>query len=87
MLTAAVCGEPTVDGVLEAIRTVKGDAGCLLIINNFIEDRLNFGLAAEKAKALFGKKVKTIVVDDNVDLPENSDEAIVDNNINNLPNV
>ena len=61
MLTAAVCGDvfasPTVDAVLAAIRTVTGDAGCLLIIKNYTGDRLNFGLAAEKARSLYGLKV------------------------------
>jgi triose/dihydroxyacetone kinase / FAD-AMP lyase (cyclizing) len=55
MLTAAVCGDvyasPTVDAVLAAIKTVTGPAGCLLIIKNYTGDRLNFGLAAEKARS------------------------------------
>ena len=55
MLTAAVCGDifasPTVDAVLAAIRLVTGKAGCLLIIKNYTGDRLNFGLAAEKARS------------------------------------
>ncbi len=55
MLTAVVCGDvfasPTVDAVLAAIKTVTGPAGCLLIIKNYTGDRLNFGLAAEKARS------------------------------------
>ena len=55
MLTAAVCGEvfasPSIDAVLAGIVAVTGDAGCLLILNNYTGDRLNFGLAAEKARA------------------------------------
>ena len=55
MLTAAVCGEifasPTVDAVLAAIFAVTGDADCLPIVKNYAGDRLNFGLAAERAKA------------------------------------
>lgn len=61
MLTAAVCGDvfasPTVDAVLAAIKTVTGPAGCLLIIKNYTGDRLNFGLAAEKARSQFGLNV------------------------------
>ena len=61
MLTAAVCGDvfasPTVEAVLEAIRAVTGPAGCLLIVYNYTGDRLNFGLAAEKARSLYGLKV------------------------------
>ena len=56
MLTAAVCGDlfasPSVDAVLNAIVAVTGDRGCLLIVKNYTGDRLNFGLAAEKARRL-----------------------------------
>ena len=73
MLTAAVCGEvfasPSVDAVLSAIMAVTGDAGCLLIIKNYTGDRLNFGLAAEQARAL-GFKVETVTVDDDIALGE-----------------
>ncbi len=73
MLTAAVCGEvfasPSVDAVLAGILAVTGDAGCLLIVKNYTGDRLNFGLAAERARAL-GKKVEMVVVDDDVALPD-----------------
>ncbi|MBN9669440.1 dihydroxyacetone kinase subunit DhaK [Roseibium aggregatum] len=73
MLTAAVCGDvfasPSVDAVLAAILAVTGPAGCLLIVKNYTGDRLNFGLAAERARA-FGHKVKMVVVDDDVALPD-----------------
>lgn len=73
MLTAAVCGEvfasPSVDAVLAGILAVTGDAGCVLIVKNYTGDRLNFGLAAERARAL-GHKVEMIVVDDDVALPD-----------------
>ena len=73
MLTAAVCGEvfasPSVDAVLAGILAVTGDAGCLLIVKNYTGDRLNFGLAAERARAL-GLKVEMVVVDDDVALPD-----------------
>lgn len=72
MLTAAVCGEifasPTVDAVLAAILAVTGDAGCLLIVKNYTGDRLNFGLAAERAKAM-GRKVNMVIVEDDVAIP------------------
>ena len=35
--------------VLAAIRAVTGPRGCLLIVKNYTGDRLNFGLAAERA--------------------------------------
>ena len=73
MLTAAVCGEvfasPSVDAVLAGILSVTGDAGCLLIVKNYTGDRLNFGLAAERARA-FGHKVSMVVVDDDIALPD-----------------
>ncbi|TCM52652.1 homodimeric dihydroxyacetone kinase [Rhizobium sp. PP-F2F-G48] len=73
MLTAAVCGEvfasPSVDAVLAAIVAVTGDPGCLLIVKNYTGDRLNFGLAAERAKAL-GLKVEMVIVSDDIALPD-----------------
>jgi len=73
MLTAAVCGEvfasPSVDAVLAGILAVTGEAGCLLIVKNYTGDRLNFGLAAERAKAL-GRRVEMVVVDDDIALPD-----------------
>ncbi|MEM9427076.1 MAG: dihydroxyacetone kinase subunit DhaK, partial [Pseudomonadota bacterium] len=73
MLTAAVCGEvfasPSVEAVLAGILAVTGDAGCLLIVKNYTGDRLNFGLAAERARAL-GHMVEMVVVDDDVALPD-----------------
>ena len=73
MLTAAVCGDvfasPSVDAVLAGILAVTGPAGCLLIVKNYTGDRLNFGLAAERARA-FGHKVSMVIVDDDVALPD-----------------
>ena len=72
MLTAAVCGEvfasPSVDAVFAAILAVTGQMGCLLIVKNYTGDRLNYGLAAERARA-FGLKVSMLVVDDDIALP------------------
>ena len=72
MLTAAVCGEvfasPSVDAVLAGILAVTGPAGCLLIVKNYTGDRLNFGLAAERARA-FGLNVNMVVVGDDIALP------------------
>lgn len=73
MLSAAVCGDvfasPSVDAVLAGILAVTGKAGCLLIVKNYTGDRLNFGLAAERARAL-GLSVRMVVVDDDVALPD-----------------
>lgn len=73
MLTAAVCGDifasPTVDAVLAGILAVTGPSGCLLIVKNYTGDRLNFGLAAERARQL-GLNVEIVIVDDDVALPD-----------------
>ncbi|MDW3206399.1 MAG: dihydroxyacetone kinase subunit DhaK [Alphaproteobacteria bacterium] len=73
MLTAAVCGDvfasPSVDAVLAGILAVTGKAGCLLIVKNYTGDRLNFGLAAERARA-FGLNVNMVIVDDDIALPD-----------------
>ncbi len=73
MLTAAVCGDvfasPSVDAVLAGILAVTGPAGCLLIVKNYTGDRLNFGLAAERARA-FGLKVSMVIVDDDIAQPD-----------------
>ncbi|MBB4477919.1 dihydroxyacetone kinase subunit DhaK [Rhizobium etli] len=72
MLTAAVSGEifasPSVDAVLTAIRAVTGPRGALLIVKNYTGDRLNFGLAAEKARAE-GFDVEMVIVADDIALP------------------
>jgi len=73
LLTAAVSGEifasPSVEAVLAAIRAVTGPAGCLLIVKNYTGDRLNFGLAAEKARAE-GFRVEMVIVADDIALPD-----------------
>lgn len=76
MLTAAVAGgvfaSPSVDAVLAGIMSVTGSAGCLLIVKNYTGDRLNFGLAAERARA-FGLKIEMVIVDDDIALPDRSE--------------
>ncbi|MDX8458700.1 dihydroxyacetone kinase subunit DhaK [Mesorhizobium humile] len=73
MLTAAVSGEifasPSVEAVLAAIRATTGPAGCLLVVKNYTGDRLNFGLAAEKARAE-GLTVEMVIVGDDIALPD-----------------
>lgn len=73
MLTAAVAGEifasPSSQAVLAAILAVTGPAGCLLIVKNYTGDRLNFGLAAEQARAR-GLRVEVVLVADDVALPD-----------------
>ena len=71
MLSAAVAGEvftsPSSDTVYAAIKAVAGKPGALLVVKNYTGDRLNFGLAAEMARA-DGIPVEMIIVDDDVAL-------------------
>jgi dihydroxyacetone kinase len=71
MLHAAVAGDvftsPSTDAVLAAIRAVSGPAGALLVVKNYTGDRLNFGLAAELARAE-GIPVEVVIVADDVSL-------------------
>lgn len=71
MLSAAVAGEiftsPSSDSVPAAIKAVAGKPGALLIVKNYTGDRLNFGLAAEMARAE-GIPVEIVIVDDDVAL-------------------
>jgi dihydroxyacetone kinase len=71
MLSAAVAGEvftsPPVEAVLAAIKAVAGQRGALLIVKNYTGDRLNFGLAAEMARAT-GIPVESVLVADDVAL-------------------
>lgn len=73
MLSAAVSGEifasPSVEAVYAGIMAVTGEPGCLLIVKNYTGDRLNFGLAAERARAQ-GKRVETVLVADDIALPD-----------------
>ena len=55
-----------------ARRHPRGDRrrpGCLLVVKNYTGDRLNFGLAAERARAL-GLDVEMVIVADDIALPD-----------------
>jgi dihydroxyacetone kinase len=74
LLSGAVCGSlfasPSSSSVLRAILETAPPAGVLLIVKNYTGDRLNFGLAAERARAL-GVAVRVVVVGDDAALPPN----------------
>src|SRR3954452_6592871 len=78
MLSAAVAGDvftsPAPDAVLAAIRATAGPAGALLVIKNYTGDRLNFGLAAEMARAE-GIPVESVLVADDVALAASAGHA------------
>jgi dihydroxyacetone kinase len=71
MLSAAVAGEiftsPSSDSVFAAIKAAAGEPGALLVVKNYTGDRLNFGVAAEMARAE-GIAVETVLVKDDVAL-------------------
>ena len=71
MLSGAVIGEvftsPSSDSVFAAIKAVAGEPGALLVVKNYTGDRLNFGVAAEMARAE-GISVEMVIVDDDVAL-------------------
>ena len=71
LLAAAIAGDvftsPSVDAVLAGIRSAAGPAGAVLVVKNYTGDRLNFGLAAELARAE-GIPVEIVVVADDVAL-------------------
>ncbi len=75
MLDAAVLGpvftSPSVDSVYAAILSAATGAGVLLIVKNYTGDRLNFGLAAEMARAE-GIRVEMVVVADDAALGDAS---------------
>src|SRR5271167_2967936 len=78
MLSAAVAGEvftsPSSDSVFAAIQAVAAKPGAVLIVKNYTGDRLNFGLAAEMARAE-GIPVEVVIVADDVALPESEHTA------------
>jgi triose/dihydroxyacetone kinase / FAD-AMP lyase (cyclizing) len=75
MLSAAVCGgifaSPSVHSILAAVRAVAVDAqkqGVLLIVKNYTGDRLNFGMAVERANQE-GIPCQMVIVADDCALP------------------
>ena len=70
MLSAAVSGNifasPSVSQIVEAIHSIGGSAGTILITKNYTGDIFHFNLAAEKARARWGHRVGVLVVGDDV---------------------
>ena len=79
MLSAAVAGDvftsPSVDSILQAIRAVTGAAGAILLVKNYTGDRLNFGLAAEIARAE-GLSVEAVMIGDDVALARTASAGV-----------
>src|SRR6516164_5394099 len=78
MLSAAVAGDvftsPSPEAVLAALRATTGPRGALLVVKNYTGDRLNFGLAAELARAE-RIPVEIVLVADDVALADSVEHA------------
>jgi len=66
MLSAAVCGDvfasPSSSEIFAAIQSVSSKKGVILLVANYTGDRLNFGIARERAVQKLGIRVEIIVV-------------------------
>ena len=85
MLSAAVAGSvfasPPPASILAALRAISSPnggggrrPGTLVVFNNYTGDRLNFGIAAERAKAE-GMKVEMVIVAEDTALPSSGKKA------------
>lgn len=72
MLSGAICGgmfaSPSVNSILAGIRAVNNEKGVLLVVKNYTGDRLNFGMACERANGE-GIDCQMVVVADDVAVP------------------
>ena len=56
-------------------RAISSPAGVLMIVTNYTGDRLNFGIAAERAKSELGLDVRMIIVGEDTALPSTGRSA------------
>ncbi|OBT57534.1 hypothetical protein VE04_02127 [Pseudogymnoascus sp. 24MN13] len=74
MLDVCVSGDifasPSASQVLAGLKALKSPKGILMIVKNYTGDKLNFGLAAEKAKSE-GLEVNVVFVGDDVSVEGN----------------
>ncbi|KAK6513522.1 hypothetical protein TWF281_005145 [Arthrobotrys megalospora] len=74
MLDVCVAGDvfasPSASQILAGIKACKSPKGVLIIAKNYTGDKLNFGLAAQKAQAL-GIRVNAVFVGDDVSVESN----------------
>ncbi|XP_065074082.1 triokinase/FMN cyclase-like [Ochlerotatus camptorhynchus] len=69
MLDGAVCGDvfcsPSATSIFDCLRMVaKPDESVLFVVNNYTGDRLNFGLAVERARLQYGYENLQILLND-----------------------
>ncbi|XP_053686635.1 triokinase/FMN cyclase-like [Sabethes cyaneus] len=76
MLDGAVCGDvfcsPSATAIVDCLQSIATpNDEVLFIVNNYTGDRLNFGLAAERAAVFYGfKKVMILLNDDDCSIEE-----------------
>ncbi|OAL51424.1 Dak1-domain-containing protein [Pyrenochaeta sp. DS3sAY3a] len=73
MLHGAVSGpifaSPNSKYISAGLRHIRSSKGTLVIVKNYTGDRLNFGLAAENARAYDDHEVESVSVEDDVSVP------------------
>ena len=78
MLSAAVAGavfaSPPPSSILAALRAIRSPAGTLMIVKNYTGDRLNFGIALERARSE-DIKVNMVIVGEDCALPRSDKSA------------
>ena len=78
MLSVAVAGavfaSPPPASILAALRTVRSPGGTLMIVKNYTGDRLNFGIALERARSE-GMEVRMVIVGEDCALPSRGNTA------------
>ena len=78
MLSAAVSGavfaSPPPAAILAALRAIRSPAGTVVIVTNYTGDRLNFGIAVERARSE-GMKIEMVVVGEDCALPDTGKAA------------
>ncbi|KAF3168740.1 hypothetical protein TWF225_011486 [Orbilia oligospora] len=75
MLDVAVAGDifasPSAAQILVGLKAIKGTKGTLMIVKNYTGDKLNFGLAAQKARSE-GQEVSVVFVNEDASLDAES---------------
>ncbi|EGX53767.1 hypothetical protein AOL_s00004g426 [Orbilia oligospora ATCC 24927] len=75
MLDIAVAGDifasPSAAQILVGLKAIKGTKGTLMIVKNYTGDKLNFGLAAQKARSE-GQEVSVVFVNEDASLDAES---------------
>ena len=78
MLSVAVAGavfaSPSPASILAALRAIRSPRGTLMIVKNYTGDRLNFGIALERARSE-GMKVTMVIVGEDCALPSTGKAA------------